>query len=217
MPNAILKELVDATGVKKRVSEKTEAHLERLHDAILALEEDKWEALSKEAQDWTNATTDKRQANEPFGPPEGDDDDSDNEAAAASADNDEDEGESDVTTESTETKEPKAATSAPAKKKAAKPASKAKAPAKKASAEKKAAPKKAVKKANGAAREVSAQETMKILLAKDPSLSVDDITQKLKDKGLKAPTRTAVSSIRSSFRNSMKVLNKLGFLKGVEI
>jgi len=220
MASEIQRELSKVTGVKKQVNEKPDRFLQRLHAAVLELPEDDWEALSTDAQSWTNDATDSIDANQPIGPFK-------------------DEQETNVATETTETPTPTAAKAKKAKSAALKAApapveKKAKTapkqaltkapktdkPAKTTTTKATKTADKPAKKAKGnGSREISAQETMKVMILKKPSLTVDEIIEKLEAKGFKpTPTRLAVASIRSSFRNSLKVIiNNGGIPEGLEL
>jgi hypothetical protein len=54
MSDMIEKELLAATGLRMSKSEKRQVFLTRLMRAASKLEDEPWEALSKEAQDWCN-------------------------------------------------------------------------------------------------------------------------------------------------------------------
>ena len=74
-------------------------------------------------------------------------------------------------------------------------------------------------KGNGAGRgrPIGAQYKIKELLLQNPKMSVEDLLKKLAPLGFK-PTRAAVASIRSGFRQSMKVImDKGGIPKGTEL
>jgi len=132
-----------------------------------------------------------------------------------------------------ETKEDKV-TDAPAptgKKKSTKKAAPAPAPApkKKAAAPAPAPKKKAVaakppttSTGNGkdrgekSARKVGAQTMIKKLMLKDPNISTKDVVEKLDKAGFKMSS-LAVSTIRSGFRHSLKVIQEEGLLKSVKI
>lgn len=71
-------------------------------------------------------------------------------------------------------------------------------------------PKKAaVKRGDGEVRKVGAQTQIKKMLAKKPSLSTEELLERLEKQGYH-PTPLAVSSIRSGFRNTVKILNEAG-------
>ena len=52
---------------------------------------------------------------------------------------------------------------------------------------------------------------IKLMLLKDPSMSVDDLEQALRREGYDpTPTRLAIASIRSEFRDTLKLLKREG-------
>jgi hypothetical protein len=60
-----------------------------------------------------------------------------------------------------------------------------------------------------APRKVSACHTIKKLVAKKPDISVSDLSEKLKGEGFKVSDVT-IATLRSDFRDSLRVLNELG-------
>jgi cation transport regulator ChaB len=185
-------ELKEATKISKRSSETDQKFRGRLASAVLELPEDVWEELSQEAQDWTNAAVEALNEEEEIASFDGEGEDA--------AD---DKGDEEVATK-------------PAKKSAAKTAEKSKPKPKaakaKAKPEKKEAPAKTAKKAatktNGS-RPQGAQDMIKVLMLKDPTLSTEDILATLAKKGHK-PTQQAVTSIRSGMRNTLKIIQREG-------
>jgi hypothetical protein len=99
---------------------------------------------------------------------------------------------------------------APAEKKAA-TNSKAAPAAKSAKAPKEAPDKKSSSPGKAGARAVIIQLTIK-----KPGISVDDMMTELNKKGLK-PTKSAVSSLRSFTRATIKCLQGLGYVKEIEL
>lgn len=58
-------------------------------------------------------------------------------------------------------------------------------------------------------RKSSACHTIKTLVAKKPSISVEELSEKLKAQGYKV-TGVTISSLRSDTRDTLRVLNELG-------
>lgn len=58
-------------------------------------------------------------------------------------------------------------------------------------------------------RKASACHTIKTLVAKKPSMSVEEISEKLKSTGMKV-TNVTISTLRSDTRDTLRVLNELG-------
>lgn len=58
-------------------------------------------------------------------------------------------------------------------------------------------------------RRTSACHTIKTLVAKKPTISVDDLSQKLKAQNMKVSDVT-IATLRSDMRDSLRVLNELG-------
>jgi len=63
---------------------------------------------------------------------------------------------------------------------------------------------------------VGAQTVIKRMLIKEPGLTVDDLCGRLEKQGYKT-SRLAVSTMRSDFRHSLKILKEEGKLKGIEL
>jgi len=59
------------------------------------------------------------------------------------------------------------------------------------------------------ARKTSACHTIKTLVAKKPSITVDDLSEKLKSSGMKVSDVT-IATLRSDTRDTLRVLNELG-------
>lgn len=197
-------ELLKTTDLKPKKKEDRQAFLHRLVDAVQDLDDDDWKGLSTEAQSWVNAGAsaikdegDEAEINDFPDFITTDEEESENEAqeAAEHAESDDDEEESDVADD-----EDKPTT----KKKSSKPAKAEKAPAKAAKPEKKAA---TGPKAGGIKVQI------KKLVLKKPSISVEELIEKLGNAGTK-PSKLTVSAIRSEFRHSLFVLRDAGALSG---
>lgn len=171
-------ELLEATGIKRKVAEKTQAYYTRLIDAVEQdVSDADWEGLGQATQNWINAG---------------------NKAIKAGKDIPGFEPTGDGATE----------------KKSAKKT------AKQDDGDDKPAGKKAAKKDTSAGardgKKVGAQTMIKQLMIKDPKLTVDQLLEKLNAKGY-SPTPLAVSSIRSGFRHSLKVIKDAGHLDEITL
>jgi hypothetical protein len=211
----------------------------RLHDKVLEMSNEEWEELPEVAQLWTNDTTksfeddglisdelltkfEEEIKEEPDeAEEENDEEEADAEEEEAEGekeeehdeDEDEDEDEDQPEEESEDEEEPVKAATARKKMKAKAPAKPVRGTARKVVAKKA----KGNARGNGARRPIGAQYKIKELLLKNPKMSVEDLLEKLAPLGFK-PTRTAVASIRSGFRHSLKVImDKGGIPKNTEL
>jgi hypothetical protein len=187
--------LREATGIKPKSSEDTQEYYKRLIAAVQELPEDAWEKLDTKAQKWVNDGAKAANAKEEI------------EAFPdAAADEEDDE----VATKSKTAK--KSGDKATADKADKKPATKKAADdktEKKPAAKKEAKAEKTVKKAKGSGLE----STIKNLIIKKPSITSDELVEKLEAKSVKA-SRFTVVAIRAGFRHSIKVLQEAGLIKG---
>ena len=212
MPSEIEAALCEATEVSRRSKEASQKYLKRL---LVALEkkydekrgrdaDDEWDELgtTKGAQEWFNAALAADKADEDIP------DFTDGEAAPiseaeaepeqeAKAADDEPEGDSDV------------AVNGKAKGKTKKAAAPAKKPVVKAAAKEAKQPGPG-KKAGGSLAVIN------LLLLKDPGMTVEDLTKALAKKGMK-PTPLVVSAARSRIRQTFRVLQEEGHLKGLKL
>jgi hypothetical protein len=175
MSDMIEKELLAATGLRMSKSEKRQVFLTRLMRAASKLEDEPWEALSKEAQDWCNdAITAFKNGQEvpDFVPPE------------APADEEDQAPEDSVSEDITEDGEI-----------ITKPKKKAEVVAK-------------PKKSATPMRKLTATHLIKRLVINEPSISVNDLIDRLKDEGFKVSGVT-VATLRSDTRDTLRVLNEL--------
>lgn len=187
--SAIEQELLKATGLKKKKAEKTQDYYSRLANAVQDLSDDAWTKLSNGAQLWTNAAakaSNKDAEIEAF--PDIDDDAGGGEEEAPE-------------------KPAAAATSdkpAAAKKngKAAKDKEEAAAPA---------APKKADKPATGTGRPPISVAIKRIILDK-MDITAKEISDVLLKRGYSKISEFTIVTIRSDFRNSLKVLKEQGLI-----
>jgi hypothetical protein len=203
----IREELLEATGVKPKKREIDAELIKRLISEGEDLDEEGWESLSTEAQEFYNSVIEagKKHADgkvleladvdvPPF-PDEDDgvvDDGEDERGEEATDDDKDDEGE-----EVMETKAKKAATGKKtAAKKTAEPATK----------------KTAASKKNGSGeKSVSAKSILKKLIIKNPALKVDDLETRLNKDGHKL-SRMTIATTRSETRDTMKILVAQGLL-----
>ena len=232
MASAIQSELLEATDLTVKKKEDRQTFLHRLLDAVQDLDDDAWKGLSTESQSWVNdnalkiknhgedAELDDFPDDEDEEAPE-DEDPGEDVAEEETEEEDEDPEESDDAEEATEEEEDPVSVQeeekttskkAPAKKKAAAPAKKAApAKAKTEKPEKKAAPKE--KKPAAGPKSTGIKVQIKKMVFKNPSITVDDLLERLGKGGVK-PSKLTVSAIRSEFRHSLFVLRDLEALKG---
>ena len=218
MPSTIEQELLTATKLKTKKKEERQEFLHRLTDAVQDLDDDDWKGLSTEAQKWVNAgaaavKTDGEDATIEEFPDLEDEEEGAQEEESPEADEegteeeDEEESETEEPEEESDVAETKTTKKAPPKKKAAeKPAAKAAKP------EKKTPAKPAEKKAAAGPKATGIKVLIKKIVFKNPTISVDDLIEKLGKDGTK-PSKLTVSAIRSEFRHSLFVLRDLGALK----
>lgn len=221
MTTAVENELQKATGVKAGKGNR-QAYLEKLVVGVSELQDAKFNKLSADASAWFkeaeaayNAEHDIPEFSEDDVPAEAGDGDEE----TGGKQEQEDAGEQQDTASSerptagarrgrrTQADNEEGNTMTTAKKKAA-AKSNGKAPA----AKKAAAPKKKAVKAMGQ----GAPTLIKQMVLKNPEISTAELTDKLKAKGLKVSSLT-VSSIRSGFRHSIRILNEAGHCKNIEV
>lgn len=205
MASKIEKELQAVTKIKPKAKEERGDYLVRMAASCdpEELQEDDWGKLSKAAQDWANTAIKANNAEKDVA----DFPDVNGEDA--------EEGEAEVTETTTKAKRSnggdKKTPSLPAfaKEKGLKPAKEAKTDtkAKTTTAKTKSKP---VKEAGAGGVGIKVQ--IKQLMMDDPNISIDDIMTKLKRTEL---SRLTASTVRSEFRNSLRVLNDAGKLKGI--
>lgn len=183
--SAIEKELLKATNLKTKKGEDRQAYLVRLINAVQDLSDGDWDKISPEAQAWTNAGAK-----------------ADNKKKAVVDFPDLDAGGSDAADAGTD--EGAAAKPAADKKKAAAKDKAADAPAKKAGG--KAADKGVPEKREGVQVAIK-----KIMLAR-PKISAAELSDMLEERGYTVSQFT-VTTIRSDFRNSLRVLIEAGLIK----
>lgn len=213
----IEQELIDATSLKRKVAEKPQAWMTRLIKAAQDLAEDDWEKLTEPTQLWVNAGTKaiKAEKDIPVFPSDdgeeeeaGEDEPEEKPARrssrrAAKEEEDEDEEEKPARRSS------RRAAKEEEDEEDEKPARKSRRAARDDDDEDEKPAKKSAKKAPASDRKVGAQTAIKKLLCKNPKLSTEDLLERLEKQGY-SPTPLAVSSIRSGFRNTVKILNEAG-------
>lgn len=150
----IEKELLEASNLKPKKNEDSQAYRTRLCRAVAKISDDAWEGLSSEAQGWNNDAA---------------------EALKNSKDI------ADFPDAEEEVVEP-----TPKKEKETAKAS----------------------TAIHSNRKVSACHRIKTLVAKKPTITVAELSEKLKGQGLKVSDVT-IATLRSDFRDSLRVLNEL--------
>jgi hypothetical protein len=194
MVSKIQTTLREATGLKPKSGEDTQEFYKRLIAAVQELPEDAWEKLDTKSQKWVNEGAKAANAKEDI------QDFPDAEA------NEEDE---EVATKKTKTA--KKGGDKPATKKVA-AADDDKKPAVKKS-EKQPKAEKEAKKAPATKRGSGLESTIKNMIVKKPTITSDELVEKLEAKSVKA-SRFTVVAIRAGFRHSIKVLQEAGMIKG---
>lgn len=188
-------ELQKATKINPRKKEGRQSYLKRLIGAVEELKDDAWEELSQAAQEWANEGVSVMKK-------DGDDAEIEDFPDIATAEDAEEEaGDSEdsdkeekvpADEEDDEDEEPK-------DKKKAKAKGKDKAPAaKKEKAEK-------PEKRSGP-KPTGIKVQIKKMVLKKPSISVDEIMERLSKDGTVKPSKLTISAIRSEFRHSLFVL-----------
>lgn len=230
----IEKALLKATGVKPQgAKEDRQKFLVRLMVAVTKMDEEGWNALEATAgaQEWHTAAVDADNDGKDvpeFEDAEGEADvDAEAEDAEDGDDVGDDEAEEDESAEDDEEEqvEDKPKKAAKPDKGTAKKTAKAEKPAKaekatKPAKEKAAKPTKAEKvKPEKAAKEKttkaapkgnSMRRTLKMIVIKEPTITVESLITKLEAKGYKSPSKLTVTSIRSDTRDTIRVLNDAG-------
>lgn len=184
--------LLDVTKIKSKSGEDRQDYFKRIIASVQELPEDTWEELPEATQQWVNDGAKAGNAKKTI------DDFPDLKASK----------EDDVKTK-TKTKTAKA-DKTDKKKPAKEAATEKESTKKKAKTEKE--PKKE-KKAKVSTRGSGLEATIKNLILKKPSISADELVEKLEAKEVKA-SRFTVVAIRAGFRHSIKVLADAGMIKG---
>jgi hypothetical protein len=237
MPSKIEKELCKATGLKRRAREDAQAWYARLTGKVGELENDAWDGLSAEAQEWSNVATravndsvtiegfpDDDEAPAPKDEPEvkaaknkrvkakakEEPEEAEDEDEAEDDDTEEDTTEDEVEEEPEEEPEKKPKRG---KRIAAKAANGKKAKADDDDDQEETD----VKGKKTPRKPVGSQTAIKQFLLKDPNTTVDDLLKKCEAQGF-SPSKMAVGSIRSGFRHSLKVIIEAGGIpKGLKV
>jgi hypothetical protein len=202
--SAVEKELQEATGVKKKVAEKFQKYAVRLINAVQELKDPEWEALSTETQEWVNDGAKAIKAEEDVdGFPEDEAEaEEENEEAAEAAPATRTRGGGKTTEKETTSRRTSRGDGDEEKKSTRRTSSKDE--------------DKKPKKERAEGKQVGAQTMIKELMCDDPKATTEELLAKLAKKGY-TPTPLAVSSIRSGFRHSLKVLDNAGKLKGMSL
>jgi hypothetical protein len=204
--------LLEATGVKPKKNEVDADLIKRLISKAETLDEEGWESLSTEAQEFYNSVIEagKKHADgeilelsaddvPPF--PDEDDgvvEDGEDERGEEEPEDDTNDEPGEEEVMETKTKKIAATKKTPAKKAADKPA------AKKTAASK--------KNGSGEKKPLSMRRRLKQIVIKKPSISVEDLMSKLKDEGYKG-TEMTIGSMRADTRDTMKALVDAGLLE----
>jgi len=209
---AIETELLKVTKLKAEKGEDRQDFLERLVEAMQDISDDKWEKVSKPAQDWSNkaakAVVAKKEIPE-FAAPEEDEEDEDEapakkkSKAAAKDEEDEEEDEEDE--------------------KPAKGKKKSTKKAKDEDEEEDEEDEPPAKKKKGAAtagksagvksqRDEGVKAKIKRLILAKPQITVDDLVEKLGKGGAKV-SKVTVANVRAEFRHTIRVLNAEGLVE----
>lgn len=199
-------ELLKLAGLKS--SNGSQASLKKVLDACQkAIEEDEelWEALSEEAQEWINKaqTAADKKPPKPLPPLVAKEEDAEEEDTETEAEDEdeaeadeaeaEDEEEDDVTTKKKSKKK------VVAKKKVAREAETPKA---------KTAKKASARDNGGGKKAISPRRQMKMLIVKKPTISVETLIEKFGDQ----VSKLTITSIRSDTRDTLRVLVDAGIL-----
>jgi hypothetical protein len=216
---AVEQELQKATGVKKKVAEKFQKYAARLIEAVQELKDPEWEDLSAEAQTWVNAGAKVVKAGkgdiEPF-PDDAEEEEEEEKEDPEAEEENEEENEEDAEAEpATRTRGGGKTTNKSTARASTKSDGKVGDTEKAAKGSKKEGSTK-VKAPKGEGKQVGAQTMIKQIMCDEPKISTDDLLAKLGKKGY-TPTPLAVSSIRSGFRHSLKVLKEAGHLPKMEL
>ena len=240
--NKIESELQKVSKIKPKSGEERPAYIIRLVEVVqekVEKDEEVWDSLSEEAQNFINAVS--TAANDKEDTPDfpadkaeaPDEEEADGEDEAEEEEDGEEAEDDDAETETDDEEEKKPVTKKKAtpkkeakkeatpKKAAAKEAApkdeKKKKPTTKAATEKKPTAEKPAKEKKVAVKTRSgAQQMIKKLILKQPAITVEQLLEKL-DKAGHKPSRLAVSSIRSGFRDSIRVIKDAGYLEDVEL
>ena len=176
-------ELLEATGLKEKKTEKRQDYLGRLCRSVAKVPDEVWEGLSTAAQNWNNAAAERLKDGGNIV------DFSDVKVATKPVEKVDEEVDEEIDEEET---------SAPVATKPAKP-------------EKAAKPEKekvVLTHTPGTPRKVSACHTIKKMVVKKPQITVAELSEKLKAAGLKVSDVT-IATLRSDLRDTLRVLNEL--------
>lgn len=222
----IEKEILEVTGAREqKPKEKRPTYLKRIVEKVTELEDDDWEKLSTEAQEWANEGAKALNKDKPapdFPDIEEDDEDEDEsetEAEDETAEADDEAGEDEDEDEAEEDEAEEDEDEKPAARKKAKSSGRTKTrrtstkkepKAKASTKEKTKKPAKESKKKKDE-NEISITDAIKLEMLEDPTLSTGDLEDIMEEKGMKT-SRFTISSIRADFKHSLKFLAKHGKL-----
>ena len=192
-------ELQKVTGCKPKKDELEQTYLFRLHEAVQALEEDDWKALTEPAQAWAN-TAAKAVTAEKAIPEFATDEEGE---GKGEQEGEVEEKESETTERKSEKKRDRKSEKKVEKK-----------------VEKKSSPEskkdKPESKKDKPDKVVSMRRFVKRMVVKKPSITVEAMLEKLKADG-RNPSKLTVASIRASMRDAMKVLKEAGYLEEITL
>jgi len=215
----IREELMEATSLKPKKKEDDSEFISRLSGAVEDLEEDAWDKLSTEAQEFHNsvASAKKNDQDIPPFPDEEAEESSDTTEDEPAEDAEQEDGDATEDGEEEMAKDEDDEDTPKKKKPAAKSAKKPeKPPAKGKAAAEKEKPAKAAKAAKGnGAKPVKAKEKsdkkvgiisrVRQLVIKNPNIGIDDLVAKLEKDGYKG-SKMAISTTKQATRDVLKML-----------
>lgn len=234
--NSVSTELMKVSGVKVKEGQSRQSFLKKLAAAVNALDEDDWNSLSEEAQEWNNSAVksiagkkdiedfpDAAQEEKPkkkkAKPAEaetddeaaGDDDEDEKPKKVKASKKDDDQVEAEDEDEDEQRqKSKKTKTATKSKKKAADDEDE--------DEDEKPAKKKKDTSAGSSkpTRALGGQAFIKKLVIKNPSMPTEKLMEKAEAKGYKL-SKTAVSTFRSGTRNTIKLLQECGFCEEITL
>ncbi len=215
----IMKEIAKLSGTGPiEKGEDAQEYKKRLLVDAGKMADDEWDTLSPEAQSWINDA--QKAENESAELPDFPDALKPIKEAVDKMNNTPLDEETIVDGDKSSTKAKKKKTSSPPPTKKKPPMTTKKktsdSPSKKAAPAKKEVVKKSSPKPGVVRREAGAQDFIKQEIMRNPHITREDLHEKVKKKGFKVSSLT-VSTLRSGFRNSLKIIRDAGHLKGIDI
>jgi hypothetical protein len=218
--SAVEQELLEATGVKRKTAEKPQKYLGRLIDAVQELPDEDWEKLSSDTQNWVNAGAKAIKAEEDIDDFPADEPAEEEEAAA-----EEENTRSSREKPASKTRGGGKTTEKETTSRRSRQSDGEEGDADK--SERRSSKRESTggdkgdkggkeKAAKSERKPVGAQTMIKQLMIDNPKITTDELMEKLQKKGY-TPTPLAVSSIRSGFRHSLKVIKEAGLLPKLEL